>query len=284
MCLTDLKPPSCDNGALLDGCAPDAMYFAASTQRSSRGVTLVGRDRYEASRHEPTWTGVPCAAAIPGSTSVAVCSSAREPKMKSIVVPRIDSNGINRRKGIFFLARSLLPILLAGVGSVSVAAEPVQTRDALEHFFHQSFNDLREEVETAKSEGKAGIMVMFNDPDCPWCRKMKATIMSQVPVQEYFRKHFRLLHLDTRGDTLMTDFEGNEIAEKDFAFKVHRVRATPVFVFFDLNGKDVLRYTGASRDAVEFMWMAEFVVEEKYKTEKFAQYKRTRLASRDQQK
>lgn len=155
------------------------------------------------------------------------------------------------------------------------------SRDALDYFFHQSFMNLQEEVEIAKEEGKNGIMVMFNDPDCPWCKKMKATILNQVPVQEYFRQHFRLLHLDTRGDTMMTNFDGAEVAEKDFSLITHRVRATPVFIFFDLEGKVLLKYTGASKNTKEFMWMGEFVLNGDYKKTRFSRYKRERLKKAD---
>ena len=150
-------------------------------------------------------------------------------------------------------------------------------RDALDYFFHQSFMNMQEEAEIAREEGKKGILVMFNDPDCPWCRKMKATILNQVPVQDFFRKHFRLIHLDTKGDTTMTNFDGSEIAEKDFALKIHRVRATPVFIFFDLDGKKLLKYTGAAKNIEEFIWMGEFVINGDYKTTRFSRYKRERL-------
>ena len=151
-------------------------------------------------------------------------------------------------------------------------------RDALEYFFHQSFMNLEEEAEIAREEGQSGLLIMFNDPDCPWCHKMKATILSQPCLQEYFRKHFRAIHLDTKGDTLMVNFNGTEMTEKDYAFKLHRVRATPVFMFFDLEGNKLLRYTGATRNMEEFMWMGEYVVNKEFKNKKFAKYKRERLA------
>lgn len=174
----------------------------------------------------------------------------------------------------------VLMLLSYSLAASATVAQP--PREAMEYFFHQSFNNLQEEAEIAREEGKIGIMVMFNDPDCPWCKKMKATVLSQVPVQDYFRKHFRLLHLDTRGDTLMTDFEGNEIAEKDFALKVHRVRATPVFMFFDLDGNITLRYTGATRSVDEFIWMGEFILNGEYKNTRFSRYKREKLSKTKQ--
>ncbi len=178
-------------------------------------------------------------------------------------------------------ALSLLAFSAPVTASVPSAPAPAP-RESMEHFFHQSFNNLPEEVELAREEGKVGIFVMFNDPDCPWCKKMKATVLNQVAVQEFYRKHFRILHLDTRGDTVMINFQGEEIAEKDFSLKTHRVRATPVFMFFDLEGNVTLKYTGATRSVDEFLWMGEFVVNGDYKNTKFSVYKSERLGQNKQ--
>jgi len=162
----------------------------------------------------------------------------------------------------------LVLCFIAGTGFVHA-----QTRDANTGFFQQSFGDLTDELETAKEEGKKGVFIMFDDKDCPWCAKMKATVLNQVKVQDYFRKYFRILHIDVNGDAIITDFKGNELTEKDFAEKA-RVRATPVMVFYDLSGKPMHRYTGASRNVQEFMWLGEFVVEDNYKTQRFPVFKR----------
>jgi len=73
----------------------------------------------------------------------------------------------------------------------------------------------------------------------------------------------------------VTDFNGNPMTQKDFALKQFRVRATPVFAFFDLDGNLVARYTGATRDADEFMQLGRYVVDEAYKQTTFTRYKRT---------
>ncbi len=175
-----------------------------------------------------------------------------------------------------------LTFLLSVVTSAPAADAPSVpvSRDAMTHFFEQSFGNLKEELALAKQEGKQGVLIMFNDPDCPWCQKMKATVLSRPDIQDYYRKHFRSLHVDTRGDTLIIDFSGREMAEKDFAFKEYRVRATPVFIFFSLDGKPAQRFTGATRDAEEFLWLGEFVANGEYKNKNFTVYKRERLASR----
>jgi thioredoxin-related protein len=154
------------------------------------------------------------------------------------------------------------------------------TRDPLKYFFHQSFGSLPDEVVAAKAEGQSGILIMFEADDCPWCAKMKANVLNQVAVQDFYRKHFRILMMDVNGDVPMTDFSGQEMPQKDFAFKHNRVRATPVFAFFDLNGKLMTRYTGATRDAEEFLWLGEFVANGNWKTGNFTAYKRERAAGK----
>ena len=148
-----------------------------------------------------------------------------------------------------------------------------ETRDPNSGFFQQSFGDFSDELEIAKDEGKKGVFVMFDDKDCPWCAKMKATVLNQVEVQEYYREYFRIMRVDKNGDELITDFTGNEIVEKEFADK-NRVRATPVIIFYDLQGKPVHRYTGAARNVQEFMWLGEYVVGENYKTQRYPVFKR----------
>lgn len=162
----------------------------------------------------------------------------------------------------------LVIFFIAGTGFVHA-----QTRDVNEGFFQQTFGDLPDELETAKEEGKTGVFIMFDDKDCPWCAKMKATVLNQVKVQDYFRKHFRILHIDVNGDAIIIDFKGDELTEKAFAEKT-RVRATPVMVFYDLSGKPMHRYTGATRNVKEFLWLGEFVAEGNYKTQSFPVFKR----------
>lgn len=173
------------------------------------------------------------------------------------------------------LINSALVFAALVLGSLPVSnGVAAEARDPFKYFFYQSFGDLQEELKTARAEGKMGLFVMFDDPECPWCHRMKATVLNQVVVQELYRKYFRPIRVDTTGDTPLTDFAGNDMTEKDFAFKIHRVRATPEFAFFDLNGKKIFRYVGRTRGVAEFLWLAEFVAEGHYKTKKFTAYKR----------
>lgn len=151
--------------------------------------------------------------------------------------------------------------------------------DADTYFFNLSFGDLKEELATARRNEQRGLFIMFGNDDCPWCEKMKSAVFSMPEVQKYYRKYFRLLEVDTEGDTPVTDFLGREMSAKDFAFKEFHIRATPVFIFFDLEGKPVMRYTGATSGVKEFMLLGRFVVEGHYKEETFIAYKRKQLAA-----
>lgn len=172
--------------------------------------------------------------------------------------------------------RSLLSLLSAVfLALVTLNAGAAGTgRDPYTHFFNQTLGDFAEELATARAEGKQGILIFFEMDECPFCQRMKETVLNQPQVQEYYSKHFLNFAVDVEGDVEVVDFERRTMSQKDFAFKVNRVRATPVFAFYDLNGKQVARFTGATSGVDEFMWLGEFVAEGHYKGMPFTKYKR----------
>lgn len=152
-----------------------------------------------------------------------------------------------------------------------------EVRDPHKHFFMSHLGDLKEELESARAEDKKGVLIMFEMDDCPFCSRMKATILNQSAVQDYFRKHFLIYPVDVKGDTELIDFKGKETTEKAFALD-NRARATPVFMFFDLDGNVVTRYTGTTQTVDEFLLLGRYVVEGAYKSSPFNIYKRQATA------
>lgn len=144
-------------------------------------------------------------------------------------------------------------------------------------FFDEGFGDFQEELENAVDEEKSAILIMFEMDECPFCHRMKRTVLNQPEVQEYFRKHFKIFTVDVEGDVEVVDFQGNTVSEKDMSLKQFRVRATPVFQFVDLEGKPIKRgrYTGAASGVDEFMLFGQYVIEQKYTEMPFVKYKRT---------
>ncbi len=160
--------------------------------------------------------------------------------------------------------------------SMGLSAAEVKPRDPHEYFFDESFWDLQEELEVAREAGKKGILLMFEMDECPFCHRMKTTVLNQPEVQDYFKRHFLILPIDIEGDVELSNFQGEETTMKNFAFQEYRVRATPVFAFFDLQGRYIrrARYTGATRNKAEFMRLGRYVVEGHYKQQTFARFKR----------
>lgn len=140
--------------------------------------------------------------------------------------------------------------------------------------FDETFGDFSEELKHAQEKGKTGVFIFFEMDECPFCARMKSTVLNQQRVVDYYKKNFLVFSVDIEGDIEMTDFQGNTMLMKDFAFKQHRVRATPVLAFFDLQGKLVTKYTGATADVDEFLLLGEYVVSGAYKNSNFTSYKR----------
>lgn len=151
-----------------------------------------------------------------------------------------------------------------------------EVRDAGKHFFDSKLGNFQDELTEAKKQGKQGILLFFEMDDCPWCARMKSTIMNQSEVQDFYRQHFLIFPIDTAGDIVMTDFKGRDTQEKTYALE-NRVRATPTILFFDLNGNLLVRHTGPTKDKEEFLLLAQYVIEGSYKDIPFTRYKSQRV-------
>jgi len=143
-------------------------------------------------------------------------------------------------------------------------------------FFDETFGNLQEDLETAQDEGKKGVFIFFHMEECPFCHRMKTTILNQPEVIDYYKEHFLSFSVDIEGSMEMTDFDGSTGTAQSISEKKYRVRATPVMMMFDLEGKPLLKYTGPTRTQEEFMWLGQFVTEEAYKTTSFTRYKRAK--------
>jgi thioredoxin-related protein len=167
---------------------------------------------------------------------------------------------------IKIFATGMLCMLSLGTGFA-------ETLNAEEHFFDMKLGDFKSELATAKKEGKTGIMIMFEQVDCPFCFRMKNTILNQSEVQDYYHRHFLIFPVDIRGSIPMEDFKGKETTEKAFSVE-HRVYGTPVFDFFDLEGNLITRFPGTAKDVNEFLLLGRCVVEGACKTTSFFAYRK----------
>lgn len=158
----------------------------------------------------------------------------------------------------------LMPLLLA-MSSQAWSAE----------FFDLSFGDFEEELALARDEGKQGVFVFYEMDDCPFCQRMRETILVEPKVITYFRQHFSNHAFDILGGSPVVDFDGTEYdTGKEMAEKKYRVRATPVMIIFDLEGKPIARFTGPARNKEELILFGEYAISGSYKEMPFTRYKR----------
>jgi thioredoxin-related protein len=143
--------------------------------------------------------------------------------------------------------------------------------EGADRFFDRTFGDFQAELELARQTGKDGLLLMFEADGCPYCRKMRNTVLNRENVQSYYRSHFMIFSVDVLGALPVTDLNGASTTEKQFA-RALGVLATPTFVFFATNGSELVRYSGATRNPEEFLRIGEFVADGRFKFENLDNY------------
>lgn len=136
-------------------------------------------------------------------------------------------------------------------------------------WFKDSFLDLKEDVEEAKKAGKR-IMLFFHQDGCPYCNALVERNLAQKDIEEKVRKNFDVISLNMWGDREITYFDGSQYIEKTFA-QAMKVQFTPTLVFYDENGKVVLRLNGY-RSPNRFTVDLDYVIQHKEKEIPYRDY------------
>lgn len=164
--------------------------------------------------------------------------------------------------------RTLFRLVL--IWFVATAAVRVQAA-AGDAFFETSLGDYAAELRAAQQQGKQGVLLVFEAEGCPFCHRMREKVLSRPEVQSFFRQHFTAYSVDILGSVTVTDFSGRETTEKAFA-RALKVPATPTFLFIGIDGREIARYTGATRDVDEFMALGRYVTEGHWQKTSFAKF------------
>jgi thioredoxin-related protein len=140
-------------------------------------------------------------------------------------------------------------------------------------FFDTSLGDYAAELKTAQQQGKQGILLVLEAEGCPFCKRMREQVLSRSEVQQYFHRHFNVFSVDVNGSVLVTGIDGKEQTEKAFVRGL-KFKGTPSFYFFAVDGREMARYTGATRDAETFMALGHYVAEGHWQKMTFEQYRK----------
>lgn len=140
---------------------------------------------------------------------------------------------------------------------------------AIPGWFKVSFLELKDDAAEAAVRGKR-LLVYFGQDGCPYCAALFNTNFSQKHIVDYTRRHFDAIDINMWGDRLVTDFDGETLAEKQYAAK-HKVWFTPTILFFDGKGKQVLRLNGYYPPR-QFLAALQYVAERREGSGPFAAY------------
>lgn len=173
-----------------------------------------------------------------------------------------------RRGGLLFLA-----LWVAFSASARTMRDPSRT------FFSAHTTNLTDAAREARTAGKVGVLVMFEQQRDPWSARMRRDTLSKQSVQAYYRKLFVSVHLDIHASTPLVDFSGAATTPQRFA-ATQRIRATPTFVFYNADGRPMVRFTGATYDAAEFLRLGEYVASGAYLKKSFSAFQRERHGRR----
>jgi thioredoxin-related protein len=177
-------------------------------------------------------------------------------------------------------------LMVAG-GGLALAAGPAQaaavmTDDGLyrEDWFLESFLELADDLKSAAAAGKQ-LAVIWEQPGCPYCRETHLVNFAQKTIETYIRDHFEVIQLNLRGSRIVTDFDGEQLGERQLAGK-YGVRGTPIIQFFpnrDDLGQKVPREREVNRiqgymPARGFLIMFAFVADHAYERGSLRDYLR----------
>ena len=178
-------------------------------------------------------------------------------------------------------------ILCFFASEIALAGSSFKNDDGLytQDWFLNSFLDLRADLETATMTGKR-FVVLWELRGCPYCERTHLVNFAHPEIKTYTSKNFEILQLNIIGSREVTDFDGEILSEKELAAK-YAVRFTPTFQFFPEQLEKIDLSQGRDREITRmngyyipshFLALFEFVAEKAYKTEKFRNFAKRKLA------
>lgn len=192
---------------------------------------------------------------------------------------------ITRRHFSYLGAASVLAMALPG--RRAIADDLVYNDDGLIHqpWFLESFLIMNEDLADAQADGKR-LAVFWELKGCPYCKETHRVNLAQPNILNFVKDNFTVIQLNMIGSRIVTDFDGEELAESDLA-KKWQVKFSPTIQFFT---DDVAAAEGKAGKANEvariqgyfkpdhFLAMFEYVDEKAYEDQKFREFVSARQA------
>ena len=161
------------------------------------------------------------------------------------------------------------PVVLAAESGVKQGEFKGAKLVEMPAWFKSSFLDLKDDVAEAAESGKR-VMVYFHQNGCPYCAKLVNENFKNKQIVDYMAKHFDAIDINMWGDRSVVGLDGKEYTEKTYSAS-QKVWFTPTILFFDEQGKRVLRINGYY-PIEKFMLALRYVAEKKHTQMSFSDY------------
>ena len=170
---------------------------------------------------------------------------------------------------------------MAALTNRARAEEAILTDDGLyrEPWFIESFLEITDDIDQAAKQGKR-LAVMWELKGCPYCRETHLVNFARPDIAEFVRTNFNVLQLNIVGSRRVTDVDGSELGEKQFAAR-YGVHFTPTIQFFPKSAAGLKARDPAKREVAriggylrpdDFLAMFRYVREEAYETGTFLDF------------
>lgn len=169
----------------------------------------------------------------------------------------------------FYLVVALYSLVFPAGAQAEMTALKGVGQYTIPDWFKNSFLDLPEEAVAAGTAGKR-LLVYFGQEGCPYCAELFNNNFSQKHIADYTRAHFNSIAVNLWGDREVTGFAGENLTEKQFSVK-NKVWFTPTILFFDEQGRQVLRINGYYPPH-QFLHALRYVAGKKEVEMSFSQY------------
>ena len=178
-----------------------------------------------------------------------------------------------------------IAFMLAGLAATK-AAEMGDDGLHKQAWFATTCRDIREDMETAKAEGKR-LALIFEQRGCIYCRQIHEQVLTDPEVRDFIKANYMVVQYNLYGDEEVTDLDGETLTEKTAARK-WRVTFTPTIFFLPENA-DGKKDVGASTVSVmpgafkkgTFLDMFQWVHKKGYETDEgFQRYHARRITER----
>ncbi|NOZ11074.1 MAG: thioredoxin fold domain-containing protein [Gammaproteobacteria bacterium] len=121
----------------------------------------------------------------------------------------------------------------------------------------------------AKAESKR-IFLYFGRYGCGWCDKTNKEAFSKEEVKNRYSRHYSLIYADAESGDRLSLPSGERITERELGVQL-KAFATPLFAYFEPNGKLILKISGL-QSAADLLLYDRYIHGEIYKKMGFRAY------------